>query len=125
LVIAKTVSAGELVTVVNHLNVKESLRRFAPAITIVFVDSKGIICGYVQTKEMPSLAESDALHSQFPATVYFIARVGTLTTSAEVEQKLRSCVEAHQLPAEAPEGHELLVDSTGTTTLVVGNRSDA
>ena len=94
--------AGAIVTpedafeLINNLDVRESLRKFAPQWCTVAVDQSGTIVDVIRHKEPPN----DRLHKEHmnrhPLSVQFTAWPGRFAGVDELETILKECVDAHR-----------------------------
>jgi hypothetical protein len=82
--------------IINNLDVREPLRRFAPQWSIVFVDPSGEIIDVARFKEWPK--PPGILPPQMEkhlGTVKFLAQPGMYTTIDQLRKKIINCVWTH------------------------------
>ncbi len=87
----------ETFALINNLDVRKPLRRFAPQWSIVFVNARGEIINVIRFKEWPKPAGTLPPQMQeHPGTVKFIAKPGMYETIDELRGKVNDCVWAHK-----------------------------
>jgi hypothetical protein len=87
----------ETFTLINNLDVRETLRRFAPQWSIVFVDASGEIIDVIRFKEWPKPPGTlPPQMKEHPGTVKFMAQPGLYKTLDEVRKAVNDCVWAHK-----------------------------
>ncbi|MDT4952704.1 MAG: hypothetical protein QOJ02_842 [Acidobacteriota bacterium] len=82
---------------INNLDVREPLRKFAPQWATVFVDATGKIVDVIRFKQWPK--PSGTLHEHFnqhPGTVKFITQPGLYGSLDKLREKIADCIIAHQ-----------------------------
>ena len=87
----------ETFNLINNLDVREPLRKYAPQWSIVFVDASGEIVDVIRFKAWPKPAGT--LHPQMykhPGTVQFIAQPGAYKTIEQLKEKIKDCIWAHK-----------------------------
>jgi hypothetical protein len=86
----------ETFTLINNLDVREALRRYAPQWSIVYVDAAGEIVDVVRFKNLPKPPGTLPPElSKHPGTVKFLAQPGAYKTIEQLKKKIDDCMWAH------------------------------
>lgn len=77
---------------VNNLDVRDPIRRFAPQWAIVVVNPAGEVVHIEQHKELPQPEFARSVLEKYPSCVQFVACPGDYPSIEDFRTKLKSCV---------------------------------
>lgn len=83
---------------INNLDHREALRKFGPAWAIVVVNPALQIEAVERYKEMPQVAEANALMSKHAGCAYFYTHPGMYDSLEKLRAKISACKEAFLTP---------------------------
>jgi hypothetical protein len=87
----------ETFRLINNLDVREPLRKYAPQWSIVFVDSSGGIVDVIRFKEWPKPAGTlPPQMREHPGTVKFLAQPNLYKTISELKKAVDDSVWVHR-----------------------------
>lgn len=80
---------------INNLDVREPLRKYAPQWSTVVVDASGEIIDVIRAKEWDFTIQAKYM-KLYPGTVQFTANPGMYSTIDELKKKIEACVWTHK-----------------------------
>lgn len=98
------VAIEEAFSLVNNLDTREAIRRFAPSWAVVVVDETLQVVAVQRFKEKPELREVDALMANHPGCAYFYTHPGMYPSIELLRKKVSDCAEAFTVDWDDPPG---------------------
>lgn len=86
----------EAYILINNLDVREPLRKYAPQWSSVLVDKSGKILDVIRRKERPTQAMYCNDLDSHPHSVQFTAKPGMYPTVEKLAKKIEDCKWAHE-----------------------------
>jgi len=80
---------------INNLDVREPLRKYAPQWSIVVVNAAGEVLDVIKTKEWNFIVQRKYME-MYPRSVQFVATPGMYKTVDELQAAIDDCVWAHR-----------------------------
>jgi len=91
------IDAKTVLELINNLDHREAVRRYAPAWSVVMVSEQLDVVAVQRFKERPSLAKVDILNASHKNCTYFYAEPGMYSTVEALHGKIQGCAEAFRI----------------------------